>query len=93
MSFSNHLIEHQERFVAYELQNCKDSKIYTFLSGDNLFAFLLVVADIGGLIGLFLGFSILSAFEFCYFVIDSLKRKRQAEQIDAEIGEKKTAFE
>lgn len=68
-SFDDKIIGIYENILTYKLQNCE------YLSAKNNFFILfiffisLVIADTGGLLGLFLGSSVLSIVELVYFFI------------------------
>ena len=61
-------VEEVENYVSYKLQSCKD-----FFLIDLELTPCLVIADLGGLLGLFLGCSLISIVEMFYYMISGLQ--------------------
>ena len=61
-------VEEVENYVSYKLQSCKEYSII-----DLELTPCLVIADLGGLLGLFLGCSLISIVEMFYYMISGLQ--------------------
>ena len=61
-------VEEVENYVSYKLQSCKEYSIV-----DLVLTPCLVIADLGGLLGLFLGCSLISIVEMFYYMISGLQ--------------------
>ena len=60
-------VEEVENYVSYKLQSCKEYSL-----NDLVLTPCLVIADLGGLLGLFLGCSLISIVEMFYYAVTGL---------------------
>lgn len=66
MMFRDYTIDEEEMYASYSIQNSNERRFENNLKKLNYFNFL-VIADIGGFLGLFLGCSVLSIIEIFFF--------------------------
>jgi hypothetical protein len=73
-------IEETENFITYKITNCKHFTNFSFSEPLNLFCKFSVISDFGGLLGLFMGCSLISIVETFYFItngfFDILRRRK-----------------
>ena len=73
ISSESDFVEEFENFLTYTLENCENVSRFWILWILNFFIFL-VVSDVGGLLGLFLGCSLLSIVEIFFFLLASFSK-------------------
>jgi Amiloride-sensitive sodium channel len=88
VAIETEVAEEIENFVSYRLQNCENLFKLKIISIFNLL--ISVISDFGGLLGLFMGCSLLSIIEIFYYLINHviliIKTKRKAKKSASQTG-------